>query len=158
LPAWLAAGRPLSTGEESALPGTVELHYGNLPVLSMDEAAALPEKGVLLDARVAERFRGDVEPIDPKAGHIPGAKSAPAPGNLDESGRLLSAAQLRERYTALGVRDDTPVGVYCGSGVHAAHDALALTIAGFAPALFPGSWSQWSNHPDRPVAVGGHPE
>lgn len=155
LPGWLAAGHSLSTGDEIAVPGTVELRYGNLLVLSMDDAAGLPAKGVLLDARVGERFRGEVEPIDPKAGHIPGAKSAPAPGDLDGNGRFLSAARLRERYTALGVREDTPVGVYCGSGVHAAHAAIALTIAGFRPALFPGSWSQWTNHPDRPIAVGG---
>jgi thiosulfate/3-mercaptopyruvate sulfurtransferase len=154
LAAWRSAGLPLESGTTAAAPGTIELHYGHLPVLSMDEAGDLPERGILLDARAAERFRGEREPVDPRAGHIPGARSAPASGNLDVDGRFLTPQQLRRRYEALEVRSDTPVGVYCGSGVTAAHDALALTIAGFRPALYPGSWSQWSNHPGRAVATG----
>jgi 3-mercaptopyruvate sulfurtransferase SseA len=145
---------PLHVGDEAAAPGSIELSYGNLPVLSMDEAGALPRSGILLDARSVERFRGENEPIDPRAGHIPGAVSAPASENVDAHGKFLAPAQLAQRYAALGVQPSTPVGVYCGSGVTAAHDALALTIAGFTPALYPGSWSQWSNHLDRPVATG----
>ncbi|HEY9423780.1 MAG TPA: sulfurtransferase [Microterricola sp.] len=160
LPAWIASGRPLSTGTADAdgtLPGGVTLSAGHLPALTIEQAGALPASGVLLDARAAERYRGEVEPIDPRAGHIPGAVSAPTAGNLDEQGRFLGAAELRERYEALGVTDAAPVGVYCGSGVTAAHNALALTIAGFRPALFPGSWSAWANHDELPVAVGATP-
>jgi thiosulfate/3-mercaptopyruvate sulfurtransferase len=154
LSGWADAGHPLHVGDEAAAPGSIELSYGNLPVLSMDEAGALPRSGILLDARSVERFRGENEPIDPRAGHIPGAVSAPASENVDAHGKFLAPAQLAQRYATLGVQQSTPVGVYCGSGVTAAHDALALTIAGFTPALYPGSWSQWSNHLDRPVATG----
>lgn len=160
LPAWTASGRELSTGTadvDDTVPGAITLSAGQLPVLTIEQAGALPASGVLLDARAVERYRGDVEPIDPRAGHIPGAVSAPTAGNLDEQGRFLGAAELRARYEALGVSDVTPVGVYCGSGVTAAHNALALTIAGFRPALFPGSWSSWSNHDELPVATGAMP-
>ncbi|TDX79470.1 thiosulfate/3-mercaptopyruvate sulfurtransferase [Rathayibacter sp. PhB151] len=154
LRAWTASGRALESGPVSPVVGDVELAYGALPVLDIDEAAALPSAGVLLDARAPERYRGDVEPIDPRAGHIPGALNAPATGNVDADGRFLDAAALRARFESLGVRHDAPVGVYCGSGVTAAADAVALTLAGFAPSLYPGSWSQWSNTADRPVATG----
>ncbi|MCJ1700747.1 sulfurtransferase [Rathayibacter festucae] len=154
LRAWTGSGRALESGPVSPVVGDVELAYGALPVLDIDEAAALPSTGVLLDARAPERYRGDVEPIDPRAGHIPGALNAPATGNVDADGRFLDAAALRARFESLGVRPDAPVGVYCGSGVTAAADAVALTLAGFAPSLYPGSWSQWSNTADRPVATG----
>ena len=154
LGAWTASGRALETGPVTPGPGDVELAYGALPVLDIDEAAALPSTGVLLDARAPERYRGDVEPIDPRAGHIPGALNAPATGNVDADGRFLDGAALRTRFEELGVLADTPVGVYCGSGVTAAADAVALTLAGFAPALYPGSWSQWSNTAGRPLATG----
>ncbi|ROQ05223.1 thiosulfate/3-mercaptopyruvate sulfurtransferase [Rathayibacter sp. PhB93] len=154
LRAWTGSGRALESGPVSPVVGDVELAYGALPVLDIDEAAALPSTGVLLDARAPERYRGDVEPIDPRAGHIPGALNAPATGNVDADGRFLDAAALRARFESLGVRPDAPVGVYCGSGVTAAADAVALTLAGFAPSLYPGSWSQWSTTADRPVATG----
>ncbi|KQQ11248.1 sulfurtransferase [Rathayibacter sp. Leaf296] len=154
LRAWTGSGRPLETGPVEHPEGDVELRYGALPVLDIDDAAALPGHGVLLDARAPERFRGDVEPIDPRAGHIPGARNAPATANVDDSGRFLPADELRARFESLGVSGDAPVGVYCGSGVTAAADAVALTLAGFAPLVFPGSWSQWSSTPGRPVAVG----
>ncbi|RFA23392.1 sulfurtransferase [Subtercola boreus] len=154
LGAWIAAGYELETGDVRPTPGSVTLEYGSLPTLDGDGAAALASTGVLLDARAPERFRGEVEPMDPRAGHIPGARNAPAAANVDASGRFLPADELRARFEALGVRDDRPVGVYCGSGVTAAADAVALTLAGFAPALYPGSWSAWSNTPGRPVATG----
>jgi thiosulfate/3-mercaptopyruvate sulfurtransferase len=157
LRAWTDSARALEKGDVVPSPGTVTLSYGKLPVLDIDEVAALPASGILLDARAGERYRGEVEPVDPRAGHIPGAVSAPTTENVDEDGRFLPAATLRARFDALGVRDDTAVGVYCGSGVTASHDALALTLAGFTPALYPGSWSQWSNSPGRPVAVGPNP-
>lgn len=151
---WTTAGHPLDTGDVVADPGDVELTYGHLPVLDIDDAADVPRAGVLLDARARERFTGEHEPVDPRAGHIPGAVSAPTTDNVDEHGRFRPSAALRDRFTALGVTDAAPVGAYCGSGVTASHEALALTIAGFTPALYPGSWSQWSNHPERPVATG----
>jgi thiosulfate/3-mercaptopyruvate sulfurtransferase len=178
LAAWRAAGLPVVTGEEPVRPGTVTLTPGALPTLDADAAAAVARDGVLLDARAAERYRGDTEPIDPRAGHIPGAISAPTGGNLTADGRFLPVAELRARFEALGVRAGADgaagpaaqndaaadaagpvfdVGVYCGSGVTAAHEAVALTVAGFTPALYPGSWSQWSNLPDRPVATGDEP-
>ncbi|MDJ0336199.1 sulfurtransferase [Salinibacterium sp. G-O1] len=154
LPAWVATGRILDEGDVVPDAGTVVLEPGNLPVLTIDETAAFPGHGVLLDARAPERFRGDVEPMDPRAGHIPGAVNAPSTGNVDSDGRFLPADALAARYESLGVAAGIPVGAYCGSGITAAHDVLALAIAGVDAALFPGSWSSWSNHPDRPVAVG----
>jgi thiosulfate/3-mercaptopyruvate sulfurtransferase len=157
LRAWTNSGRALETDEVTPEPGSVVLEYGHLPVLGIDDAAALPATGILLDARAVERYRGDVEPVDPRAGHIPGAISAPTTENVGEDGRFLDPDALRARFEGLGVTADATVGVYCGSGVTAAHDALALTLAGFDPELYPGSWSQWSNTPDRPIAVGPTP-
>jgi len=155
LAAWTAAGLPLETGEPAPRePGSVSLRYGSLPVLTIDDAAAFPDADVLLDARAGERFRGEVEPIDPRAGHVPGAVSAPTTENMDAAGRFLPPEQLRARFAALGVDPGRGVAAYCGSGVTAAHEVVALALAGFDAALFPGSWSQWANDPDRPVAVG----
>lgn len=153
LPAWIAAGHELATGDVVPAPGDIELTSGALPTLDVDEVETFADDGVLLDARAAERFRGETEPVDPKAGHIPGAVSAPTGANLAGDGRFLSADELRQRFTALGAVDGEPVGVYCGSGVTAAHQAAALAIAGFDAVLYPGSWSQWSNL-DKPVATG----
>jgi thiosulfate/3-mercaptopyruvate sulfurtransferase len=109
---------------------------------------------VVLDARAPERYRGEVEPVDPRAGHVPGAVSAPTGENLDADGRFHSPAALRERFAALGADGSVPVAVYCGSGVTAAHELAALAVAGVPAALYPGSWSAWSNDPARPVATG----
>ncbi|MFD4726453.1 sulfurtransferase [Streptomyces seoulensis] len=148
---------PLST----EVPAPAEGDFAPLPeaagVLDADGAAALAESGVLLDARAGERYRGEVEPIDRVGGHIPGALSAPTMENVGPDGRFLPAADLRDRFKALGVSGDAPVGVYCGSGVSAAHEALALAVAGIPAALYVGSWSEWSNDPSRPVAVGPDP-
>ncbi len=152
LAAWRAAGLPLVGGVERPAPGTVTLTSGALPRIDADQAAGHPH---LLDARAAERYRGEVEPIDPRAGHIPGAISAPTTGNLAADGAFLTADALRARFAALGVTDST--AVYCGSGVTAAHTIAALAIAGHTAALYPGSWSQWSANPDRPVATGPTP-
>ena len=152
LPAWVAAGLPLTVDDVVPEPGRVSLTAGSVPTLTLEEARAFG--GVLLDARAPERFRGETEPIDPKAGHIPGAVSAPTGDNLTADGHFRPPSELRERFTALGVGDGKAVGAYCGSGVTAAHQVAALAIAGFdGAALFPGSWSQWSNH-DLPVATG----
>jgi len=114
--------------------------------------------GVVLDARAPERYRGEVEPIDRRAGHIPGARNAPFSANLDPAtGRFRSPAELRARFEELGVGEGREVVVYCGSGVSACHNLLALAHAGFDPGavrLYPGSWSQWSADPGREVATG----
>ena len=152
LTAWIAAGLPLEMDEVTApAAGSATLRYGALPALTMDEAAGFPEAGVLLDARAGERYRGEVEPIDPRAGHIPGARSAPTTENVAADGRFLAPEQLRARFAALGVERGKPVAAYCGSGVTAAHEVVALALAGFDAALFPGSWSQWANHPELPL-------
>jgi thiosulfate/3-mercaptopyruvate sulfurtransferase len=112
---------------------------------------------VIVDARVGERYRGEREPIDPKKGHIPGAVSAPWTDNLDADARFKSPEELRRRYEALGVDGKVGAVVYCGSGVNACHDLLALEIAGISDVrLYEGSWSDWS-HQDAPVATGSEP-
>ena len=157
LAAWRAAGLPLEAGPVVPAPGGVHLTHGKMPALDATAASAWPEAGLLLDARAGERYRGEFEPIDPRAGHIPGAISAPTSENVDGSGRFLPPDSLRRRFESLGVRDGRQVAVYCGSGVTAAHEVAALEIAGFAAALYPGSFSEWSNHPDLPVATGAEP-
>ncbi|WP_026555415.1 sulfurtransferase [Arthrobacter sp. 35W] len=154
LGAWRAAGLPLESGDVVVDPGTAVPRYGSKPVADIDQTADWSSHGVLLDARAGERYRGEVEPIDPQAGHVPGALSAPTTENLAGDKRFLPAAELRSRFAALGIEDGTDVAVYCGSGVTAAHQIAALEIAGFRAALFPGSWSAWSNTPGRPVATG----
>ncbi|PWC05276.1 sulfurtransferase [Agromyces badenianii] len=154
LAAWRAAGHPLETGDVTPELGDATAHFGSMPVIDIDAAAAFPERGVLLDARAAARYRGEVEPIDPRAGHIPGAHSAPSGDSLDADGRFLPPETLRERFAELGIDDGTPVAAYCGSGVTAAHEVAALAIAGIDAALYLGSWSQWSNDDSRSVAVG----
>ncbi|MFD4273615.1 sulfurtransferase [Streptomyces cyaneofuscatus] len=148
----------LSTGIPDPAEGDFRPKPGALPTLDADAAAALARTGLLLDARAAERYRGDVEPIDRVGGHIPGAVSAPTTANVAEDGRYLPAERLTERFTALGAgKSDEAVGVYCGSGVSGAHEVLALEIAGIRAALYPGSWSAWSADPARPVATGSEP-
>ncbi|MGH9270924.1 MAG: sulfurtransferase, partial [Ilumatobacteraceae bacterium] len=100
------------------------------------------------------RYAGRHEPVDPVAGHVPAAVSAPTADNVDLDGRLLAPELLRKRFERLGVRGDVEVGVYCGSGITAAHEVLALEVAGFDAALYAGSWSEWIADPRRPVATG----
>lgn len=157
LAAWREAGLPLEQGDVVVDPGGVTLGGDPWPVIDADEAAAWPHTGVLVDSRAAERYRGDVEPVDPRAGHVPGAVNLPTGGNLDDSGRFVDAARLRARFEEAGVGPSTPLAVYCGSGITAAHNALAATIAGFEPVIFAGSWSAWSNDPARPAATGDQP-
>ncbi|WP_405776338.1 sulfurtransferase [Streptomyces sp. NBC_00859] len=131
---------------------------GALPLIDADGAAELARQGVLLDARAAERYRGDVEPIDRVGGHIPGAVSAPTSQNTAADGRFLTSGELTARFARLGATGaDAEVGVYCGSGVSGAHEVLALEIAGVRAALYAGSWSQWSSDESRPVATGPTP-
>ncbi|MFE5075711.1 sulfurtransferase [Streptomyces halstedii] len=147
----------LSTKVPEPDEGDFRPEPGGLPLLDADGAAALADSGLLLDARAAERYRGDVEPIDRVGGHIPGAVSAPTTGNVTEDGRFLPAETLAARFAGLGVGPGSEVGVYCGSGVSGAHEVLALEIAGHRAALYAGSWSEWSSDASRPVATGSDP-
>lgn len=125
-------------------------------IATADEVAS--GSSLVIDARAPERYRGEVEPVDPRAGHIPGAVNLPFTGNLGEDGTFLTPEELRGRFEAAGVGGEQEAIVYCGSGVTAAHDVLALQRAGFDRVrLFPGSWSQWSADPARPVATGAKP-
>ncbi|MGK5691454.1 sulfurtransferase [Streptomyces sp. URMC 128] len=155
LPTWEG---PLEKTVPAPAEGDFVPEPGGAGLLDADAAAALARSGVLLDARAGERYRGEVEPIDPVAGHIPGAVSAPTTENVGADGCFLHAEELRARFKGLGVTEDARVGVYCGSGVSAAHEVLALAIAGFPAELYVGSWSEWSSDPDRPVAVGPDPQ
>ncbi|MEU5536248.1 sulfurtransferase [Streptomyces sp. NPDC020362] len=155
LPAWEG---PLSTDVPAPSESAFQPAPGAAGLLDADGAAALARAGVLLDARAGERYRGEVEPIDRVGGHIPGAVSAPTNENVGPDGRFLPAAELRDRFKALGVSGDAEVGVYCGSGVSGAHEVLALAVAGIPSALYVGSWSEWSSDPSRPVAVGADPQ
>jgi thiosulfate/3-mercaptopyruvate sulfurtransferase len=169
--AWQAAGGEVSTtvpadagltaaaaGASAAEPAVGGAAFaptpGNIPVLDAEGAAEVAASGVLLDARAPERFAGEVEPMDKVAGHIPGAVNAPTTGNLDADGHFLPADELRERFAELGADGSQPVGAYCGSGVTAAHEALALEIAGVDAPVYVGSWSEWITDPDRPIATG----
>jgi len=158
LAAWRRAGLPLQGGPEEAAPGDVLLTGNGMSTITAAQAAVWAEHGVLLDARAGERYRGEVEPVDPRAGHIPGAVSAPTTENLDGDGCFLPAQELRRRFARLGADRETPTAVYCGSGVTAAHQIAALEIAGIPAALFPGSFSEWSNDPSRPVVTGAAPD
>lgn len=157
LRAWQAAGQPVSTAEVTTAPGDFAARPGYLPVLDADDAAAVARSGVLLDARAPARYRGEAEPVDPVAGHIPGALSAPTAENVTAGGLFRSVADLQARFAALGIGAVQQVGVYCGSGVTAAHEVLALDLAGIPAALYVGSWSGWITDPARPVATGPQP-
>ncbi|MHB1834590.1 MAG: sulfurtransferase [Solirubrobacteraceae bacterium] len=154
LSAWIAAGGALATGVETPATGDFDGEPGSMRVLDADDAAALAARGVLLDARQPERYRGEVEPLDPVGGHIPGARNRSTRDNLGPDGRFHDAGALREAFAAVGARPGTEVGVYCGSGVTAAHEVLALELIGVEAALYPGSWSGWVADPSRPVATG----
>jgi len=162
--AWVAAGQPVVTGAGGAPPpGDFTARPGGMQVLDAGGAAALARGGALLDARAGERYRGEAEPVDPVAGHIPGAVSAPTAGNVLADGRFRPAPELRARFAALGVTaaagdpGAAVAGSYCGSGVTAAHEVLALAVAGLPAALYVGSWSHWVTDPARPVAAGPEP-
>jgi thiosulfate/3-mercaptopyruvate sulfurtransferase len=162
-----------ATGHQAALlDGGIGAYDGELEVQPADRPPATftarpwPADGladlddatggsfVVLDARQRERFRGETEPIDPRAGHIPGARSLPCRDNVDADGRFLPVAELRARFAEVGVHAGTPVVSYCGSGVTACHNLLALEHAGLGTGrLYPGSWSQYANS-DRPAATG----
>lgn len=153
--AWLAEGRPVEEGEASVEPGDFTVRPGAMPVLDADGAVRVAREGVLLDARTGERFRGENEPVDPVAGHIPGAVNVPFEENLvGAGGRFKDARELAGVYERVGAVRGREIAVYCGSGVTASHDVLALAALGVEAALYPGSWSEWVAQGDRPVATG----
>jgi thiosulfate/3-mercaptopyruvate sulfurtransferase len=156
LPAWVAAGLPLATEVPDPEPGDLVARPGGRPVLDAAGAAELAAAGVLLDVRAPARYQGLEEPVDPVAGHIPGARNAPITDFAGDPG-LPASGRLRELLAAHGVGDGRPVGAYCGSGVVAAQLVLALEVAGVPAALYPGSWSEWVADPSRPVATGPTP-
>ena len=159
--AWADAGLEVTTAEPAPAPGGFTAKPGHLPALDAAGAQAAARTGLLLDARAGERYRGETEQADPVAGHIPGAVSAPTAGNVNPDGTFRDPAELAARFAALGAvpgvgtRSGALVGAYCGSGVTAAHEVLALTLAGIPAVLYVGSWSNWITDPARPVATGG---
>jgi thiosulfate/3-mercaptopyruvate sulfurtransferase len=157
LAAWRSAGGSLATGPVTPSPGNVavphdDLYVGALPTLTAEQTLAADL--TLLDARTPERFRGDVEPVDRVAGHIPGAKNLPSGKALADDGTFLSSDELNQLLTGHGIACDGRLGAYCGSGVTAAITLAALATLGHRAALFPGSWSEWSSDPSRAVARG----
>ncbi|MFN8097977.1 MAG: sulfurtransferase [Dermatophilaceae bacterium] len=155
LATWQRAGHPVTTDVPGpAIPGTVTVHPGALPVLDAASAAGLARSDLLLDARARERYEGRVEPIDTVAGHIPGAHNTPMADYLEPDGRFLDRERLLAYFAARGVFDHGEVGTYCGSGITATHLALALRRIGVNAAVYVGSWSEWITDPDRPIATG----
>ncbi|KGN35430.1 thiosulfate sulfurtransferase [Knoellia flava TL1] len=154
LAAWRAEGLPVSTEVPEPEEGDVVVRPGSVPVLDADGAARVAREGVLLDSRAGERFRGETEPIDAVAGHVPGARNAPMGEQLAPDGRFRSADELRSYFAQLGATAGAEVGTTCGSGVTAAHTALALHLAGVDATPYIGSWSHWITDPTRPVATG----
>jgi thiosulfate/3-mercaptopyruvate sulfurtransferase len=156
-PAWVAAGLPTTTEVPTFRPTTLTLRPAWSETIDRDGLRARLGDVVLLDARAGPRYRGEVEPIDPVAGHIPTARSAPTDGNLGEGGRFLSPAELAERFRELGADGSREVVTSCGSGVSATHNALAMRVAGLPdPILYVGSFSDWSTA-GYPVATGPDP-
>ncbi|WP_256792275.1 sulfurtransferase [Terrabacter sp. Ter38] len=156
--AWLAAGLPVSTQEPADRHGDVVVRPGHLPTLDATGAAAVARDGLLLDARAPERYAGDTEPIDPVAGHVPGAVNSPTTAWVTADGTFRrDLAEHWGRVRAGHDGGDGLVGVYCGSGVTAAHEMLALAELGVDTVLYPGSWSEWIRDPARPVATGHSP-
>jgi thiosulfate/3-mercaptopyruvate sulfurtransferase len=147
--AWVDAGGEVQTGAVLPSRGDFTSRPGQMPVVEVDDVLGV---AVLVDARAPERFRGETEPVDPVAGHIPGAVNVPTGTNLRVDGTFRSPAELRALYAAAGVDGSESVAAYCGSGVTAAHDVLALELAGIRAALYPGSWSGWITDPSRPIA------
>jgi len=151
LEAWTAAGSPLRAGDETRGAVQFPVRPSLTRTVSANDILSRPEQLRLVDARSAARYRGEVEPIDPVAGHIPNAVCAPFEGNLDAAGRFLPPAQLRARFAA-DVAAARDIVCYCGSGVTACHNILAFRCAGLPePALYPGSFSEWIADPARPV-------
>ena len=155
--AWQAAGQAIDTELPTRDPAPMPVRPSATRQLDRDELGSRLGTVTLLDARDPERYRGEEEPVDPVAGHIPTARSASMTDNLAGDETFLGAERLRERFTRLGVEPDRDTVVYCGSGVTACHNALAMVRAGLPePILYPGSWSDWSATSGA-VALGSDP-
>lgn len=157
LAAWERAGLPTATVsvqlDRNGPSGSVTVRPGSVPVLEVDDVLDhIAHGGVLLDARTAERFRGEVEPIDTEAGHIPGATNLPVAEVMAPDGTFATEAAIRTALRERGIPLDVPVATSCGSGITAAQLTLALHEAGIESAPFIGSWSEWITDPDRPRA------
>jgi thiosulfate/3-mercaptopyruvate sulfurtransferase len=156
MPAWTKAGYPVTSSPGLPPPAQTTVRTGPTRTIDRETLIRRLHEVILLDARSPERYRGEVEPLDPVAGHIPGAVSAPLEENLDPDGCFLDPASLADRFRALGADHDNVV-VSCGSGVTGCHLAVAMIIAGLPePALYPGSWSDWCTA-DMPAATGPEP-
>lgn len=155
--AWRSAGGAIETGPVTPRPGNVtvphdDLYAGNLPTVTAEQAGAADV--TLVDARATERFRGDVEPVDRVAGHIPGARNVPSSAVLSGDGTFVPDGALARLFTDHGIDRGGRLAVYCGSGVTASITVAALAAAGCEAALYPGSWSEWSADPARAIARG----
>jgi thiosulfate/3-mercaptopyruvate sulfurtransferase len=150
--AWTGAGRPTSAEDVERPRGDFTVRPGSMPVLDAAGAAARAARGALLDARAPARWRGEEEPLDPVAGRIPGARNLPFTATVGPDGRFRSPDELRAQIKDLPAGEQ--VGTYCGSGITAAHTALALTTIGYEPAVYIGSWSEWITDPNRPIETG----
>ncbi len=160
---WVRAGHPVDTEQPGPVRGELVARPGSMPVLDADGAAATALDGVLLDARAPARYRGETEPVDPRAGHVPGARNAPFAEHVGPDGRWRTPVELAGRFAGFGITEDARVGAYCGSGVTACSVLLAMEHSGVRPpdrpaALYTGSWSNWSADPARPAATGAEPD
>jgi thiosulfate/3-mercaptopyruvate sulfurtransferase len=153
-PAWVAAGGATEQGRVKVPVGDFTASPGDMPVVDAEDVPAVE---VLVDARAPERYAGEHEPVDPVAGHVPGAVNVPTADNLRSDGLFKDADELRRTYAAVGAVAGADVAAYCGSGVTACHDLLALAVARVPAALYAGSWSDWISDPDRPVDPAGPP-
>ncbi|MFE6997594.1 sulfurtransferase [Microbacterium sp. NPDC057659] len=157
--AWLAADGDVQTEEDPVEASDIRMEAaGDAGAIDTAGAGAWPETGVLVDVRAAERYRGETEPIDPVAGHVPGAVNLPIVQLLTEDGRFRPAADIAAAFDRVGATADIPVAAYCGSGITAAQFALAGALIDREVTVYPGSWSAWSNRPELPVATGPAPE
>lgn len=154
LSAWRAAGGAVDDGMRLPVTGDFQPTPGSSAVVEVEDVLAFAARAVLIDARNPERYAGEVEPVDPVAGHVPRAINVPTGTNLRADGTFRSGAEIAALYAAAGAAEGSEVGIYCGSGVTATHDILALAHAGIDAALYPGSWSEWVGDPSRPVATG----
>ncbi len=156
LRAWLADGGRIATGDILPAPGTVELSEPAAGIVRIGQLAAWPDEGIVLDVRASEHYRGVPELRDPVGGHVPGAVNLPTTVHLSD-GRFHPPAVIRAAFAAAGARPGIPIAAYCGSGIRAAHTALAGAVAGLDVAVFPGSWSQWARTRRGDIAIGPLP-
>ena len=159
LKAWIAEGEDLAVGPGNPVErGDFTFQRNSMATADIKTVGEWPEHGVLIDVRAPERYEGQTEPMDARAGHIPGAVNMPTGAFLDGKGRFLPPEQIREMFADLGVTHGKEAVIYCGSGVNACHALAAMEVAGLeAGRLYPGSWSQWAASRDRPIALGPDP-